>query len=233
MNRHSHRSIGEIVDAQVRAWDIERMRSREAPTNRALPTPCIAISRELGAGGAEIGKILAATLGLRVWDHEIVHAIATESGVRESLLDSLDEHARSSLVEFLGALSGHDEPALAYATRLGTVLRTVAHHGKAVLIGRGAQFLVPRERALHVRIVAPEALRVRAVAARLGLDAAAAEKLTADTERERRAFHMRHFGADGSDPGLYDLVINRAGLSFAGAAVVIVAAYRERFASGS
>jgi cytidylate kinase len=230
MNHHSHRSVAELVDAQVRAWEIE---SKRPPPIAAAPRPrppCVTIARELGAGGGEIGIVLADALGFRVWDREIVHSIAEESGLRESLLATLDEHDRSSLGEFLATLSGRDEVAFAYASRLGAVLRTVAKHGKAVLIGRGAQVLVPRERALHLRVIAPLELRVKAVSARLDIDEAAAEDLVTRTDRDRRTFHMRHFGIDVADPSLYDVVINRSALSIAGAATIAAAAYHERFA---
>ena len=137
---HTGKNVEDVVDSQIRRWQSERKAKAEEKKSQAATQPVITVSREFGARGAEIGREVARALGFGIWDHEIVHAIAEKSGAREALLDTLDEHARGAMEELLATLRGQDDEALAYAKQLGGVIRSVAHHGAAVVVGRGGQF---------------------------------------------------------------------------------------------
>ena len=94
--------------------------------------------------------------------------------------------------------------------------------GHVVIVGRGAQaHLAKRRDVLHVRIVAPFALRLAYVMLREGLDreAAQARIMKKDQERARylETFYRRHPG----DALLYDLVLNTGILDLESAAEVI------------
>ena len=86
-----------------------------------------------------------------------------------------DEIARNQLKSELPAgTSAWIDDRLGYLRRTGVVRREaeaemgelpwlilmLAARGKAVIVGRGAGFLLPDETTLHVRVVAPEADRV-------------------------------------------------------------------------
>jgi cytidylate kinase len=81
------------------------------------------------------------------------------------------------------------------------VVGTIGKHGRAVVVGRGANFILPPEKRFSVRIVAPQAWRINNVAKEL------------QTESDRRAFIRKYFNADIADPTNYDLVINTATLN--------------------
>ena len=109
------------------------------------------------------------------------------------------------------------------------IIRTIASHGDAVIVGRGAPFLVPRDEALRVRVVAPIELRVERMGKTEELSSRDADKFVRRTDREREAFYRHHFGVDCADPMHYDVVINSGDMSIEAAADIVVTAYRGRF----
>lgn len=82
--------------------------------------------------------------------------------------------------------------------------------------------LARKEDALHVRIVAPRADRIRAVMARQRLDPAAAERLMDDTDRNRQRYHREYYDRDWADPAHFHLVLNTGLLGYEGAGNVVV-----------
>jgi cytidylate kinase len=99
--------------------------------------------------------------------------------------------------------------------------------GRCVIVGRGANFILPAPTTLRVRLVASREDRVRAMAHRLGLPAREAAAWVERTERERAEFVRRYFGQDTADPHHYDLVLNMSRLSVEEAADVVVQTLRR------
>ena len=93
------------------------------------------------------------------------------------------------------------------------VIATIGRHGRAIIVGRGANFVLPPEKRFRVRIVAPQELRVQNVARDLDIPVDEAKRRVIRTNSDRRAFIRKYFNADISDPINYDLVINTETLS--------------------
>jgi cytidylate kinase len=211
----------------VRRW---RLAQAEKKKEEARPTPVIAISREFGAQGARIGKIAADALDFEFWDQELVHAIAERTGVSETLVETLDEHARGALDDLIAAsLIGDRGTEYTYLRELHRVVHTVQKHGAAVIIGRGAQFILKPSECLRVRVIAPLTDRIAGFAEREGMTLAEADAHVKAIEKDRRTFIRQTFHADVGDPGHYDLVLNMAALTVEAAGAIVVAAYRARF----
>ncbi len=58
-------------DAQVDEWLVERARKRRS-SGGLVGVPVITVSREYGARGAAVGRIVAERLGFKVWDREVL-----------------------------------------------------------------------------------------------------------------------------------------------------------------
>jgi cytidylate kinase len=171
----------------------------------------ITISREAGAGGSPIARLVATRLGWPVYDYELVQRIAGEMGLRTRLLESVDERQASWVQETLEAFtSGPSVSQSRYVEHLAQTLLALAAHGRCVIVGRGAAHLLPAESTLRVRLVAPRAERVASIGQRLGLSPAEAAERVTKIDRERTRFVKDHFHKDPTDTGWYDLVINTA-----------------------
>jgi cytidylate kinase len=171
----------------------------------------IAIAREEGAGGTAIGQKVTERLGWQVYDHELLQRIADEMGLRDSLLRSIDEKGQSWLTVYLQlATSEQAVSEGAYVHELTKVVLALAVHGECVIVGRGAALLLPPEKTLRIRLVAPLEQRIATVQRRHGLTRDAALRRIEETDMARDKFVRRHFHKDPTDPRNYDLVLNTA-----------------------
>lgn len=224
----SPRSIDAIVDEQIRRW---RLAQRERQKKERPPLPLITVSREFGSLGAAIGQAAATKLGFAFWDQQLVHEVADRSGAPQRLVESLDERARSHLDDLImSALSGYRSTEFHYVRQLYRVVGTIRQHGAAVVIGRGAQFILEPNECLRVRVICPLEERAAAYAEREGLSVDRARAKVEKTERERRDFIRLSFDRDVTDENHYDLIVNSCQFTTDAAADVVVAGYEAKFA---
>jgi cytidylate kinase len=211
------RSIEAMVDEQARRWQIVRQERRE----QRRP-PVVTVARLHGAMGAEVARSLAAELGLDLFDREIIHQIAESTHLSERVVSSLDERDKELLADWLSGLSSHGYLSpTEYRYHLSRIVGAVAHHGGAVILGRGAHLILGRGEALRVLVVAPLEARTRAVMEREGLSEREARRRIAAVEADRKAFVMKHFHADFAEATNFDLVVNTAVLGVSGASAAI------------
>ncbi len=223
-------SVQDLVERRVQQWMAEqRRRSSERPVPEP-PRAVITISRQAGTDGTELARAVAEALGFQLWDQELVQRIAERTGAPEVLLRAVDERSRNVIEELLaGILMGDVATEGEYLAQLMRVVHALAHHGDAVIVGRGAQFVLAPESALRVRLVAPVGVRLRKLATSRKLSDAAAQSELEKIDRERLHFVRHHYHRDASDPSAYDLVVNVGSISASAAVEVIVAAYRAKF----
>jgi cytidylate kinase len=222
------RDAQKLVDDQVRRW--EQGEKKPADEQVPEPWPLITVSREFGALGTATGELAARKLGFSFWDQEIVHLIADQTGIKEALLASLDEQTRTRIEDFIAeSVFRAETTAAKYVRQVIRVVHTLERHGGAVVIGRGAQFILTPEATLRVRVVCPYEKRVAGYAEREGVSRQEAERLLARVERERQTFIRRHYEREVGDPVHYDIMINTEDIAPAQAAEVLVAAYKSKF----
>ena len=184
--------------------------------------PFVAISREAGSGGAEIGRMLAERLGWGLYDRELVEEVAERLHVAPRFLELLDEARtdwfRDALLELVDKRLVHQDT---YVRRLGRLMLLAAWEGEAVFVGRGAHLLLPPDNGLLVRVVAPRAFRMARIAERDGLEIEAAARRMDDLDEARATYLKRNFRRAGETG--FDLVIDSARLGVEGAVDVILA----------
>jgi cytidylate kinase len=206
-----------IIERQIQSWELEaRMRRQAAKKQPGRPTPMrpyVAISRAFGSGGGEIARRLGAKLGYHIFDREILDILVKEGRFRTAILDSLEERDRSAFEVWVdGLLRGRLAHEGDYMRTLAGVLGSIAMHGHAVILGRGANFILDPGRGLHVRIVAPVTQRIETISRLRSVDHEEAKRLVQRTDRQRASFVKRSFDADLNDPLAYDIILNTAGL---------------------
>ena len=224
------RGLEALVDRQVRYWHLKNQAKKRKQKGGTRHWPVITVSREFGALGAAIGKIVSERLGFEFWDQELVHAMAEQTGVDEALLKTLDEHARSNVEVLIdGVFRGEAYTESEYLRQLMRVVHSIGNHGSAVVIGRGSQYILEDEEALHVRAVCPRKLRLKGLKERRKLTMPQARKELEKIEKDRLAFIEHHYRCDVRDPSAYDIVLNTGTLSLEQAADLVMACYQARF----
>jgi cytidylate kinase len=193
----------------------------------------VCISAADGAGGEEIGRMVAERLGFRLVDEAIVARAASEAGVEphvaadaerrttfvRRMLDDLAPGgmaASASLGAFLPFT--HDEASSVSVADLRALIRAAveetAERGSAVILAHAASLaLAGRPDTLRVRVTADEATRRRRVAAERRLDEQAAAKHIEESDAGRADYLRRFYGVDTEQPTHYDLVVNTDRLS--------------------
>ena len=215
------RSMERLIEDQMRRWQL--MQTEKEVARDVLPI--ITISRQPGRGGRIVAQKLAALLNVEVFHQEVLHAMAKRAEVSEQMLATMDERGLSILEDWISSLvyDRHMWPD-EYLKHLMNVIGTIGKHGRAVVVGRGANFILPPEQRLRVRITAPRRFRIQNVAREFNLAKSEAKRRVIQTESDRKAFIRKYFNSDIEDPDNYDLVINTETLSLDDASKVIAAA---------
>ncbi len=213
-----------LINKQIKRWEIAKKEGQ-----KKTYVPVITISREPGSGGSIIGKRVAELEGLDFFHKEIITRIAEDANISNLLLETLDEKGLSLIEEWISSLVNrqHLWPDK-FLQHLMRVIGTIGRHGGAVIVGRGANFLLPPEKTLRVRVIAPLEERIRNVAKQFNVSLEEARKRVIRTESDRRAFIRKYFHADITSPLNYDLVINTATMELEGAVRTIREAFRYK-----
>jgi cytidylate kinase len=195
----------------------------------------ITISRQYGAGGAEIARRVGERLGWRVADNEFVERVAARAGLtpqevaeREErgpgFLDRLAWALTSASAELTLAtgetLAALEEPQLVRVTE--SVVAELAREGRVVLVGRAAAAVLgDAEGTIHLQVVAPVAIRVERIMGRLGCTAEEARRRLTETDAQRARYHREYYGRDWADPVHFHFVLNTGFLGIEGSADII------------
>lgn len=209
---------------------------------RRAPQPFITISREAGAGGAQLAASIVAEMrrlgypalqGWRVWDRELCEVIARDLNMTV-LLDELAREAfRSGLADYFSQVVADAPPQALIAHKTFQAVRLIAAAGRAIIVGRAA---VCATRGLssgvHLRLVAPRRLRVDRMMARFRLARPDADRRVAELDRDRRELVRTFFQKDIADPLLYGSVWNTGAISVDEIAEVVVRLVLDAVAAG-
>jgi cytidylate kinase len=209
------RSIEQIVEEQVKRWRMTPEQEKKDEKTISV----ITISREPGSGGNILAKRLSDQLGFDLFYQDFIHSMAESAHVSVRLLETLDEKGVSVLEEWIDSLvdKRHLWPDQ-YLQHLMKILGTIGKHGGSVIVGRGANFLLPPEKRLSVRVIAPLDTRVKNVSREYDVTVEEAKTRVLKTESDRKAFIKKYFNDDIRDPLNYDLIINTGALSIDDAA---------------
>lgn len=221
-----------LIEQRVTEWLLkERARKERAQSVPPPPkriTQIITISRQYGAGGLTVAKLVAPQLGKdwTIWDTELIEAIAKSANVREQIVRELDEKTKSWVTQMVqNMVGGPHMDAQSYKQHLAPVLLAVAQQGKKIIVGRGANFVL--QHALNVRLEASQGFRVSETMRRLNLGPDEALDLTKRLEKERQDFCKAVFGRDINETNAYHMVLQTDKLGYDTTAAIIVTAARR------
>jgi cytidylate kinase len=213
---HDEPRLVAAAERQMRSWahfedhdpSVERRRIDQAAKSQATRL-YVTLARQSGTGATEIARLLGKQLGWTVYDYNLLDLIAQRFHEPRLMLDLVDETHGNWVYDLLGTWMDHQIiPHQKFVSHLKRVVATLAKQGKAVFVGRGAQFLLPRPRVLAVWITAPQKFRVERTMAEKRMYERDAQHFVRDADEGCREFVKRYFRRDINDPSLYDLIIN-------------------------
>lgn len=175
----------------------------------------IAIGRQFGSGGHDIGKILAEKLEYDFYDAEIIQMTAGTTGYTPEFIKKNEEIMTNSLIYdlvnqmYLNADMQDEAPKDKIFEAECQVVRNLAKKGNCVIVGRCADYVLRNSgNCLKVFFSAPLMSRIRRVAQRQNISEGEAKATVQKNEKLRadnyRYYTRRMWGAAGN----FDLSLN-------------------------
>jgi cytidylate kinase len=173
----------------------------------------LTISREIGTEGLAIGQRIAEELGYEIFDRaRALRELRAEGPRWAEVIDKLDGHAPSVWHKY-------DWHYMGYVALAQSHVLDCALSGKAVIVGRGANFLLENvPYVLRARLIAPMEVRLRKVTQDDGcsdfvcISTEASRELLDKVDQESENLVKSVFGREGSDQKAYDIILNMEGV---------------------
>jgi cytidylate kinase len=174
----------------------------------------VTISSQPGSGGQLVARKISEKMGYDLFDREIINRIAKSADISTTVIETLEKERLTGMEDFISSIINKQYiwPGV-YLDHLVKVISVIGKHGRAVIVGRGANFILPPKERMAIRVIAPLDLRVHRVSENFGVPDSVARKRVLNRESKRRIFVRKAFNADISDPLHYELVLNMANLS--------------------
>ena len=183
------------------------------------------IGREFGSGGREVGEKLAAKLGIKLYDKELLQQAAKDSGFCEEIFENHDEKPTNSflysLVMDTYSVSGYSAaPFLdmplnhkVFLAQFETI-KKIAEKESCVIVGRCADYILEQAELDHISlfIAAPFEWRVQRKMEQLSIDEKEATSMVRKKDKDRKAYYDYYTGRSWGRPHNYDLCINSSRL---------------------
>ena len=155
----NNRSTWQLVEQQLAKWNLMKSERKQ---ETAEAGSVITISREAGCGATQIVQRLAEILGMDLMGGKIIQMVAESAEMGDKVVRSLDEKDVSLRDDWINSIfeTRHLWPDQ-YLFHLTKVIGTIGRHGNAIILGRGANFVLPQAKTFSVRIIAPEAVKIK------------------------------------------------------------------------
>lgn len=230
-------SVNRDIDNYLAA-KLRQERSGPVAVHTPGALPFITISRQSGAGGralaAELLEVMAESdlevfHDWQIFDQKMCETLLHDDRLASSMQSLLDEHYHNQIGEFVLGLFSHKPSQDAGLVRFSEAVRKVVHLGKVIMITNSAfQAAKGLGGGLHVRLVAPEEVRVQRMARMLDQSEDEVRETVHERDRERKRMLRNHFQVDGDNPLLYDALWNTARVPLRAIAEAIAAMVRVR-----
>lgn len=175
----------------------------------------IVIGRQYGAGGHEIGKLLADKLGYDFYDQEIIKMAAGTTGMTSEFIQKSEETMTNSLLYDLvnQMYQYRDEKEEAPKDKIfdaeSKVIKELADKGNCIIIGRCSDYVLRDDpHALKVFFHAPIESRSKRVMNRLELGYSDAQRKIRKEDKYRADNYRYYTGRIWGAAANFDLTIN-------------------------
>jgi len=181
----------------------------------------LTISRQFGAGGITLGKMIADRLGYTFADTEIIQEIAKEANVSPQWVESFEKEAGSKLSRVISSMVSQkwidrvlkDERGYLdeqiYLDYLVLIIAKMADEDDVVIIGRGSQYILnDHPDAFHILLVNEFENRVQFLVDRFNFSKKKATQVIINEDKRRLNLYSKIHKKDYDNPGLYHLVLN-------------------------
>ena len=178
------------------------------------------IGREFGSGGREVGEKLAAKLGIKLYDKELLQQAAKDSGFCEEIFANHDEKPTNSflysLVMDTYSVSGYSAaPFLdmplnhkVFLAQFETI-KKIAEKESCVIVGRCADYaLSDNPDCINIFIHADLDVRIKNVSRNLNITENKARDIINKTDKQRASYYNYYTSKKWGDSKSYNLSLD-------------------------
>ena len=200
-------------------------------TNNTMDTEkkfVITIAREIGSGGRTVGRKLAAKLGVRYSDKELIRSLREKFNLKTYAIEKLKGEKKSWLADFIQMVapmpkvglimdvdSKYSEDVRSDVTTgdifkaESEILNAIADEGPCVIAGRSGFFVLKdRPGKIDIFITASRENRIQRIVRKQHLTETEAETIMDSIDESRENYVKRYTGRSRYDARNYDLVLN-------------------------
>jgi cytidylate kinase len=190
---------------------ISKKRVPTARLKESASVPVITVCLEPGSGGRLIADEIAKRLNFTLFDKNILVSMANIAAVESRSLDTIEQERPSGVQDFITSLMDKNYVYTGdYVSFLKLQVEIIGKLGRSVIVGRGANFILPLKDRFSIRVIAPLDIRIRNVSFRNAVPLAEAKKRIRNREQRRKTFIRETFHEDIADIMHYDMIINTA-----------------------
>ena len=196
------------------------------------------IGREFGSSGREVGEKLAAKLGVKLYDKELLQQAAKDSGFCEEIFENHDEKPTNSflysLVMDTYSMSGYSsapflDMPLNHKVFLAQfeAIKKISERESCVIVGRCADYaLADNPECINVFVKADLASRIKNVSRKLSVTENKAKDMINKTDKQRASYYNYYTSKKWGDSKSYDLCLDSGKLGVDGC-VEMILKFRE------
>lgn len=181
----------------------------------------ITISRQFGAGGKTLGKMIADEFGYTFADSEIIKSVAEMANVSTHFVETVEKEAGGKFSRFISKMvskpllervlkdeRGYIDEEI-YLDYLVLIIAQMGDDGDAVILGRGSQYILnDLPDAYHVLLVDEFENRVQFMMTNYDLSRSRASQVVRSEDKRRKNLYQKLGKSDYDNPYLYHLVLN-------------------------
>ncbi len=194
----------------------------------------LAIERQFGSGGREIGKMVAKMAGIPYYDGELMVKAARSRGVSLDLLKEYDEQKTGSILYNIALFANYNQDSrqskiYSLFTELQKTIQSLELQGPAVFIGRcSTEIFHENPRVVKGYIYSSENEdRLRRIVKTEHVARKDAEKMMEKKDRQRREYFKFWTGKKWESRDNYDLELNTSTISPSKCAELLLEAMKQ------
>ena len=186
----------------------------------------ITISRQFGAGGITLGKMVAKKFGYTFADTEIIKMVAEMANVSTHFVNTVEKEAGGKFSKFISKTvskplvgrilkdeRGYIDEEI-YLDYLVLIIAQMADDGDVVILGRGSQYILnDHPDAYHILLIDKFENRVQFMQKHYDLSRSRAVQVVKNEDKRRINLYRKLQKTDYDDPNLYHLVLNMGKVS--------------------
>jgi len=181
----------------------------------------ITISRQFGAGGITLGKMVAEKLGYAFADTEIIKMVAEMANVSTHFVETVEKEAGGKFSKFISKTvskplvgrilkdeRGYIDEEI-YLDYLVLIIAQMGDDGNVVILGRGSQYILnDLPDAYHILLIDRFENRVGFMQKNYDLSESRATQVVKNEDKRRMNLYRKLGKSDYDNPDLYHLVLN-------------------------